>query len=366
MKQTSVVILGATGSIGRQAIDVIKANPERFVVIGLSAGTDAAGLEVLARELNVTRTALGPDEAVSLARDVEGDIVLNGIVGAAGLRATVAALERGARVALANKESLVAGGVACERAAERGGGSIVPVDSEHAALSQCLEGRDRAEVARLIVTASGGPFRERADLTSVTPDEALQHPTWSMGPKITIDSATLMNKGLEVIEAHHLFGFDYDAIDVVVHPQSIVHGMVELVDGTLLMQAATTDMRIPIQAALGSPDRFGSRLPGIDLRAAGRLDFEPVDRDRFPCIDLGYAAGRTARSMPAVLNAANEEAVAAFLAGRIGFTDIPRVIEGVMDAHEPFDVDELEAVLAADDAGRRGATDVMATASVGG
>ena len=361
-RQLRVVILGATGSIGRQAIDVITAHPQRFSVVAMSAGSDLEGLEELARDLGVTETALGPDGAVSLARDTEADVVLNAIVGAAGLRATIAALETGKRVALANKESLVAGGEACLRAARRGGGSLVPVDSEHAALAQCLEGRDRSTVARLIVTASGGPFRKRADLSSVTPDEALQHPTWSMGPKITIDSATLMNKGLEVIEAHYLFDFDYEDIDIVVHPQSAIHGAIELVDGTLVMQAGPTDMRIPIQAALGSPDRFRTGIPPIDLTAYGRLDFAAPDRDRFPCIDLAYSAGRAGRSLPAVMNAANEVAVGAFLEGRINFTDIPRIIESVMEAHAPFDVPELDDVLAADAAGRRAATDIIEAA----
>ena len=362
-RQLRVVILGATGSIGRQAVDVIKANPERFSVVGLSAGSDVDGLDALARELGVTNTVVGPDGAVALVRDTEADVVLNAIVGAAGLRATIAALEAGARVALANKESLVAGGEACAGAARRGGGSLVPVDSEHAALAQCLEGRDRATVARLIVTASGGPFRERSDLTSVTPEEALQHPTWSMGPKITIDSATLMNKGLEVIEAHYLFDFDYADIDIVVHPQSVIHGAIELVDGTLVVQAAPTDMRIPIQGALATPDRFASRVPPIDLTAYGRLDFEAPDRARFPCIDLAYSAGRAGRSVPAVMNAANEAAVGAFLEGRIGFTGIPLVIEAVMGAHDPFDVPGLDDVLAADAAGRRSAAEIIAATS---
>ena len=362
-RQLRVVILGATGSIGRQAIDVISGNPDRFSVVAMSAGSDVQGLEKLARDLGVSETAIGPDGAVTLARDADAEVVLNGIVGAAGLRATIAALETGKRVALANKESLVAGGEACARAARRGGGSLVPVDSEHAALAQCLEGRDRSTVARLIVTASGGPFRERSDFSSVTPEEALQHPTWSMGPKITIDSATLMNKGLEVIEAHYLFDFDYTAIDIVVHPQSVIHGAIELVDGTLVLQAAPTDMRIPIQAALGAPERFPVDIPPIDLAAYGRLDFEAPDRARFPCIDLAYSAGRAGRSLPAVMNAANEVAVGAFLEGRIGFTDIPRIIETAMEAHDPFDVPELDDVLAADAAGRRAAAEIMDVAN---
>ena len=362
------MILGSTGSIGRQAIDVIRANPDRFVVVGLTAGTDAEGLERQADSLGVDHTALGADGSVDLARDSDADVILNAIVGAAGLAATIAALETGARVALANKESLVAGGEACARAAAKGGGSIVPVDSEHAALAQCLEGRDPSQVSRLVLTASGGPFRQRSDLTGVTPDEALAHPTWSMGPKITIDCATLMNKGLEVIEAHHLFGYDYDHIGVLVHPQSVVHGLVELVDGTVVMQAATTDMRIPIQAALGGPERFDSRIPPIDLAAQGHLEFEEVDRTRFPSLDLAYRAGREGRTFPAVLNAANEEAVAAFLQRRAGFQDIPRVVEEVLSAHEGSEATEIGAVLEADRWAREAARTALAdeATTVGG
>ncbi|MGH2808552.1 MAG: 1-deoxy-D-xylulose-5-phosphate reductoisomerase [Actinomycetota bacterium] len=354
-----VVVLGSTGSIGRQALDVIQADPERFEVVALVAGSDADGLEQQAGAFGVTTTGLGAEDAAEIATHEDADIVLNAIVGAAGLRATIAALERGKIVALANKESLVAGGEACARAAELGGGTIVPVDSEHAALAQALEGRDRSHIAGIVITASGGPFRTRSDLEGVSPEEALAHPTWSMGPKITIDSATLMNKGLEVIEAHHLFGFSYDDIHVIVHPQSVVHGMVTFVDGTVLMQAAPTDMRIPIQAALSAPERFPMSIPPVDLAAQGHLDFEPVDTDRFPSLELAYEAGRRGRSFPAVLNAVNEEAVRAFLGGAIGFTDIARIVEAALGMHHGFDVDDLESVLQADAAGRRLADEIM-------
>jgi 1-deoxy-D-xylulose-5-phosphate reductoisomerase len=346
------VILGSTGSIGRQALDVIRSQPDRFRVVGLVAGRNETTLAEQASAFHVDKTGLGADAAEEFAALDDADVVLNAIVGAAGLRATITALEHGKVVALANKESLVAGGEACARAAELGGGSIVPVDSEHVALAQCLEGRERSEIRRLILTASGGPFREHTDLEAVTPADALKHPTWSMGPKITIDCATLMNKGLEVIEAHHLFSFGYDEIDVVVHPQSVVHGMVEFVDGTLLMQAAPTDMRIPIQAALTAPERVAVPVAPIDLAAQGHLDFEPVDTQRFPALQLAIDAGRAGRSFPAVLNAVNEEAVKEFLGGSIGFTDIARIVGHAMEIHEPFDVPDLASVLEADRVGR--------------
>ena len=343
-----VVILGSTGSIGRQALDVVRSHPDLFEVVGLVAGTDRETLDRQAGAFGVARTGLGGDEAEAMASLEGADVVLNAVVGAAGLRASIAALEAGKTLALANKESLVAGGRACLAAAERGGGTIVPVDSEHAALAQCLEGRDRATVTKLVLTASGGPFREREDLSGVTVDDALAHPTWSMGPKITIDCATLMNKGLEVIEAHYLFGFDYDHIDVVVHPQSVVHGAIEMNDGSLLLQAGPTDMRVPILAALSAPDRVGPPVATLDLAATGTLTFEPVDLQRFPALGLAYAAGREGRSLPAALNAANEEAVTAFLARKIGFSSIARVSTEVLGAHEPREVDDLAAVLEVD------------------
>jgi 1-deoxy-D-xylulose-5-phosphate reductoisomerase len=346
--KTRVVILGSTGSIGKQALDVIRARPDRFTCVGLVAGSNGDLLARQAAEFGVTSSGVGSEAALELASSPEAEVVLNAVVGAAGLRASVAALSAGRILALANKESLVAGGEVCLAAADAGEGRIVPVDSEHAALAQCLEGRPRDSIARLIITASGGPFRERADLAGVTPDEALAHPTWSMGPKITIDSATLMNKGLEVIEAHHLFGASFDDIDVLVHPQSVVHAAVELRDGSYLMQAAPTDMRLPVSAALSYPERPGPALERLDLAKVGALEFEEVDRDRFRAFDLALKAGRTGGTCPAVLNAANEVAVAAFLRGRIGFLDIPRLVEMVLGDHVRRNANDLEVVLEVD------------------
>ena len=343
-----VVVLGSTGSIGRQTLDVIDAHPDLFEVVGLVAGSDEGTLAQQGARYPHARTGMGADAAVELARTEDADIVLNGIVGAVGLKASVAALEASKVLALANKESLVAGGEVCVAAARSGGGQIVAVDSEHAALAQCLEGRDRATVDRIYLTASGGPFRDRTDLSGVTPDEALAHPTWSMGQKITIDSATLMNKGLEVIEAHYLFDFDYDHIDVVVHPQSVVHALVELVDGTFVMQAAAADMRIPIQAALSAPDRLPFEGEGLDPTRLGELTFEPVDHDRFPAVDLAYEVGRRGGTYPAALNAANEVAVRAFLDGTLGFIEIVGVVRAVVERHESGDAAVLDDVLAAD------------------
>ena len=347
-----VVILGSTGSIGCQALEVIDAHPDLFELVGLGAGSNEAVLHEQSTARGDVRTALGEDGSIDLASTEDADIVLNAIVGAAGLRASVVALERGKTLALANKESLVAGGAVCLAAAQRGGGRIVPVDSEHAAIAQCLEGRDLATVERIFLTASGGPFLERFDLDRVTPEEALAHPTWSMGPKITIDSATLMNKGFEVIEAHFLFGIDYDRIEVVLHPQSVVHGMVGFVDGSVVMQAAPTDMRIPIQAALTAPAMFRSEANRLDPRAIGELGFGRVDRGRFPAVELAYAMGRRGGTYPAALNAANEVAVAAFLDARLAFTEIVPVIGETLDRHESLDEADLSAVLAADAAAR--------------
>lgn len=358
-----VVILGATGSIGRQALDVIRAHPELFEVIGLVAGRDREGLARTAAELGVRHTGLGSDAAVEIASLDDADIVLNAVVGAAGLKASIAALVAGKVLALANKESLVAGGDACLAAADAGDGRIVAVDSEHAAIAQCLEGRDRSTVARVVLTASGGPFRNRADLSEVTPEEALAHPTWSMGPKITVDSATMMNKGLEVIEAHHLFGFAYDQIAVVIHPQSIVHGIVELIDGSVMMQAAPTDMRLPIQAALTAPERHASPAAPFETTRLGVLEFEELDPVRFPTVALAYESGRKGMSYPAVLNAANEEAVQAFLAGSIAFVDIARVIEAVLSSHDPVEGRDVDEIIEVDAWARSEARAVMAKQS---
>jgi 1-deoxy-D-xylulose-5-phosphate reductoisomerase len=346
-----VAILGSTGSIGTQALDVVRANPELLDVVALVAGSDADALARQAEEFGVRTTGLGAEAARDVAALDDVDVVLNAVMGAVGLRASVAALESGKVLALANKESLVAGGEVCTRAAAVGAGTIVPVDSEHAALFQCLSA-DGSPASSVILTASGGPFRERADLSDVTVDEALAHPTWSMGPKITIDSATLMNKGLEVIEAHHLFGFGYDEIEVVVHPQSVIHAAVRCADGTMVMQAAPPDMRLPIQTALTWPFSAAGHVATIDLAEVGRMTFEPVDRARFPSLDLAYEAGRKGATYPAALNAANEVAVGAFLEGTIGFMDIPAIVESVLGRHESGDAFVLDDVMAADSAAR--------------
>ena len=342
-----LAILGSTGSIGTQALEVVAANPGDLEVVALVAGNDEETLRDQAARFKVSRTGLGSQAAEEFAAAPDVDVVLNAIVGAAGLRASVAALRSGKVLALANKESLVAGGEVCTTAAAEGGGAIVPVDSEHAALFQCLASTDR-EVQSLVVTASGGPFREQQDLEGVTVEEALAHPTWSMGRKITIDSATLMNKGLEVIEAHYLFGFDYDDIEVVVHPESVVHGAVKYADGTMILQAAPTDMRIPIQSALMWPQTSGAIAGSIELAEIGHLSFEPVDTARFPCLGLAYRAGRVGDTYPAALNASNEVAVGAFLSGRIPFTAIPTVVQRALDDHIPRDPSTLDEVLAAD------------------
>jgi 1-deoxy-D-xylulose-5-phosphate reductoisomerase len=344
----NVVILGSTGSIGRQALDVLAAHPERWRVLGLVAGANEPDLERQVGATGAKHSGLGSAAAVELAALPDADLVLNAIVGAAGLRASIAALGAGKLLALANKESLVAGGAICADAAARGGGTIVPVDSEHAAIAQAMRGADRDHVRRIVLTASGGPFRTRADMTSVSVDEALAHPTWSMGPKISIDSATMMNKGLEVIEAHFLFGLHYNSIDVIVHPQSIVHGIVEWIDGSMIMQAAPADMRIPIQAALAFPERLQPAFERVDLRKVAKLDFEEFDERRFPCVALAYAAGNRGGSYPAVLNAANEEAVNAFLIGLIPFTAIAPTIEEVLELHDGADAEDLETVLEID------------------
>jgi 1-deoxy-D-xylulose-5-phosphate reductoisomerase len=356
---TTLAILGSTGSIGCQAIDVVRAHPGRWRVVGLSAGSDADTLANQVAETGAEHSGLGADYAVHLATLPGVDLVLNAIVGAAGLRASAAALGAGKTLALANKESLVAGGQICLDAARRGGGTIIPVDSEHAAISHCLGERDRDSVERIVLTASGGPFRTRRSLEEVTPEEALAHPTWSMGPKISIDSATMMNKGLEVIEAHYLFGLDYDHIEVVVHPQSLVHGVVGFIDGSMLLQAGPTDMRIPIQAALAHPERIRSPVERISLEEVGSLNFEPVDDARFPCVGLAYEAGRKGGSFPAVLNAANEEAVNAFLLGFISFPRIPTVIESVVEAHSGTDTDDLDVMLDIDAWARSQARRIM-------
>jgi 1-deoxy-D-xylulose-5-phosphate reductoisomerase len=378
-----VLVLGSTGSIGTQALEVVAANPDRFEVVGLAAG--GANPDAVARqraETGVTNIAVtderaaqqvgdvpysGPEAVTRLVQETEADVVLNALVGALGLRPTLAALESGARLALANKESLIAGGPLVLRAARPG--QIVPVDSEHSALAQCLRGGAPDEVARLVLTASGGPFRgwAAADLEAVTPEQAGAHPTWSMGPMNTLNSASLVNKGLELIETHLLFGIDYDRIDVVVHPQSIVHSMVTFVDGSTIAQASPPDMKLPISLALGWPDRVPGAAPACDFTTASSWVFEPLDNDVFPAVELARHAGQTGGCMTAVYNAANEEAAEAFLQGRIGFPAIVKTVAEVLHAADqwsvsPATVDEvLDAQRWARERAQRAVRKVLAT-----
>jgi 1-deoxy-D-xylulose-5-phosphate reductoisomerase len=370
-----VAILGSTGSIGRQALDVAARFPERVQIVALAANRSGALLAEQAREFGVGSLAVaepscapcredlpaggecatGAAAVVELAAHPDADLVLNALVGAAGLRASEAALRAGKRLALANKESLVVGGellMPLAGGAERtvsADSRLIPVDSEHSAIFQCLVGEPRSALARIWLTASGGPFRghSRDELDSVTREQALAHPRWTMGPKITIDSATLMNKGLEAIEAHHLFGAEYDAIRIVVHPQSAIHSMVEFADGSVKAHLGATDMRVPIQYAFSHPERWDAPAPPADFVALGHLDFEEPDPVTFRCLALALEAGRTGGTLPAAMNAANEIAVAAFLEGTLAFTGIDRVVSGVMEAHETQPVtsfDQLEAV----------------------
>ena len=329
-----VLILGSTGSIGTQALDVIRANPTRFEVVGLSANSSRQLLAEQAAEFSVEHTAVGAVEAEQLVRSVEADVVLNGITGSVGLGPTLAALETGRILALANKESLIVGGDLVTRVAKPG--QIVPVDSEHSAIAQALLAGTSGEVRRLVLTASGGPFRGRSreSLAGVSPAEALAHPTWNMGPVVTTNSATLVNKGLEVIEAHLLFDVPYEQIDVVVHPQSIVHSMVEFVDGSTLAQASPPDMRLPISLGLDWPNRVAGVGVPLDWTTAQTWTFEPLDSVAFPAVDLAKTVGRAGRTYPAVFNAANEQAVAAFHEGRIGFLDILDTVRRVVEEHE--------------------------------
>jgi 1-deoxy-D-xylulose-5-phosphate reductoisomerase len=383
---TKVAILGSTGSIGRNTLRVIDALGEGFRVTALGAGRS---VELLAEQVRAYRPELvsvgGPDEAAALARllgdgpqpeilhGVDGlvavaaesgaDTVVSAAVGSLGLLPTYRALERGCRVALANKETLVVAGELMTAKARETGAELLPVDSEHNALHQCLRGERADEVRRLVLTASGGPFRETPleALRTVTREQALNHPTWRMGDKITIDSATLMNKGLEVIEAHWLFGFPADQIDIVVHPQSIVHSMVELCDGSVLAQMGVPDMRHAIQYALTYPRRLASPCGRLDLLALGGLEFFAPDMERFPAVGLAYDALRAGGTHPAALNAANEEAVAAFLAGEIDFLGVPRVVAQVLEAHDGRAADSLDAVLEADAWARRAARERFKT-----
>jgi 1-deoxy-D-xylulose-5-phosphate reductoisomerase len=384
MNSQGIAILGSTGSIGCNTMSVVESFSDgRFRVVALAAGRNVVRLaeqverhrpelvavedeecagrlkdELKKRGVGAPRFAVGETGMVEVATHPAARTVVSATVGAVGFVPTLRALEAGKRVALANKETLVIAGELMTKAAAGSGAELLPVDSEHNALHQCLRGERREEVRRLILTASGGPFREKTlgAMRSATVEEAMRHPTWSMGAKITIDSATLMNKGLEVIEARWLFGFGADEIDVVVHPESVVHSMIELVDGSVIAQLGVTDMRHAIQYALTYPERHpATALPPLDLTKLGALRFEPPDFERFPCLRLAYRALRAGGTLPAALNAANEEAVKAFLAGRIRLTDIPRVIERVMDSHETRPVSDLNVVLEVDGAARAAA-----------
>ncbi len=342
-----VIILGSTGSIGTQALEVIAANPHLFEVVGLAAGKNRGLVARQASDFGVEHTAFGADEATQLVRSVEADVVLNGITGSVGLGPTLAVLETEATLALANKESLIVGGELVTSRVRPG--QLVPVDSEHSAIAQALRAGAPSEVRRLVLTASGGPFRGRSrdSLSTVTPKEALAHPTWDMGLVVTTNSATLVNKGLEVIEAHLLFGVGYDEIDVTVHPQSILHSMVEFVDGSTIAQASPPDMRLPISLGLDWPNRVAGVGAPLDWTKASEWTFEPLDEEVFPAVALAKRVGKAGITYPAVFNAANEQAVLAFHAGRIGYLDILKTVERVVDLHESNEL-SLEAVFEAE------------------
>jgi 1-deoxy-D-xylulose-5-phosphate reductoisomerase len=383
-----IAILGSTGSIGTQALDVVRRNPDRFKVVALTAGSShellvgqvrefmpqvvAVAEEDAAHELTsklgrlrAVEVLSGPQAAEFVAREIDADMVLNAMVGAVGLRPTLAALQSGKILALANKESLIVGGELVMDLVKGEPERLVPVDSEHAALAQCLRGERRDDLRRVVITGSGGPFRgwTREELALASVKEALAHPTWSMGPKITIDSATLMNKGLEVIEAHYLFGLDYSQIDVVIHPESVVHGIAEFKDGSMIAQLGTPDMRLPIQLALGWPERLPTGVAPFKLADPERpaaLTFGPVDNEAFPALDLAYRVGRLGSTYPAVMNAANEVAVMAFLEGKLGLTGITEVAEAVVDEHEPAPVVSEVSLQRADAWARARAAELVA------
>ncbi len=370
-----IAVLGSTGSIGRQALDVAERMPESVRVVALAAGSnhqllceqarrhpsaavalgDMEAARAASRALTKVDVGAGPGAVEALASHPDVDLVLNALVGAAGLRATIRTLDSGKRLALANKESLVVGGELVTGRVTPD--SMLPVDSEHSAIFQCLLGEDERDVSRIWLTASGGPFRgrDRTFLSTVDAADALAHPTWNMGPKITVDSATLMNKGLEAIEAHHLFSVGYDRISIVVHPQSCVHSMVEFSDGSVKAHLGATDMRIPIQYAFSHPRRWPSPVDPVDFTTLGSLDFEPPDLDTFRCLALALDAGREGGTLPAVMNAANEIAVEAFLQGRCRLTDIDSVVETVMLAHDAERLVSVEQVETVDDWARRAA-----------
>ena len=372
-----VLILGSTGSIGRQAIEIVTANG-RLELAGLSVRrgwrdavvqSEAHGrVPVAVTDADAAREARdawdgqvfsGPTAAADLIAATEPDVVLNGIVGAAGLEPSIVTLGAGIDLALANKESLVIGGELLGALAEATGAAILPVDSEHSAIAQLLEGEQASAVERVVLTASGGPFRERADTTGVTVEEALAHPTWSMGGRISIDSATLMNKGLEMIEAHHLFGVPYARIEVIVHPQSIVHSMVDLFDGATLAHLGYPDMRVPISWALTHPERDEVPVPRLDLTEVGQLDFEPPDVTRFPCLELARRAGEKGGISPCVMNAADECAVEAFLGGRIPFDSIAELVGRVMEDVGEGPARSFDELVAVDEAARERARELI-------
>lgn len=376
-----VLILGSTGSIGRQALDVIERN-NGLIAVGLSAGSDYEALIEQASRHRVETIALadpdsalraseawdegsvlgGPEALLDLVLETECDIVLNAIVGSAGLAPTVATLGEGIDLALANKESLVVGGELVMQLAEATGAQLIPVDSEHSALFQLISAEPPGTVERLVLTASGGPFRGRtlSELSGVSVADALAHPTWQMGGKITVDSATLMNKGLEIIEAHHLFGVDYSKIDAVVHPQSIVHSLIDLNDGATLAHLGHPDMRVPISYALNHPERVDVPLERLDLATVGSLTFERPDREAFACLAIAEAAGRAGGSAPCVMNAANEVAVAAFLAEEIPFTAIAEVIDRTLEAVEHAAIGHFSQLASFDEEARRRARELIA------
>ena len=365
-----IALLGSTGSIGRQTLDVVRAMPERFQIRALAAGRNLDRLEAQAREFRPAQICAGAadgaarDRLAAIARGVGADVVpigdmaadpdcdilVVGTAGRAGLEPTLAALRRGAPVALANKEVVVMAGALVRAAADAGGGRLRPVDSEHSAVWQCLFGEEGREIRRIILTASGGALRDlpAAELAAVTPERALRHPTWNMGAKITIDSATLMNKGMETIEARWLFDVPYDRVEVLQHAESIVHSLVEFSDGSVKAQLGYPDMRLPIQLALGYPDRLRPASDPLDLAAVGALHFAEPDLDRYPCLRLAIRAGRAGGTFPAVMAAADEIAVQAFLDRRIGYADIPALVESALDRHQAGPGDDLEAIDAAD------------------
>ncbi|MCU1584464.1 MAG: 1-deoxy-D-xylulose-5-phosphate reductoisomerase [Microbacteriaceae bacterium] len=355
-----VIILGSTGSIGVQALDVIAANRDRFEIVGLGAGSNRTMLAEQAASFGVDQLAIGETEAEQLVRSVDADVVLNGITGSVGLGPTIAALERGMTLALANKESLIVGGELVTSIAAPG--QIVPVDSEHSAIAQALRSGTDREVRRLVLTASGGPFRGRSreSLALVTPAEALAHPTWDMGLVVTTNSSTLVNKGLEVIEAHYLFDVPYASIDVTVHPQSIVHSMVEFVDGSTIAQCSPPDMRLPISLGLDWPNRVAGVGVPLDWSQPSSWTFEPLDSEAFPAVELAKRVGSAGGSFPAAFNAANEQAVHAFHAGRIGYLDILDIVSAVVDAHDGLGTLTRESLVEAELSARRSADRMIA------